>query len=63
MNIGFFSLCFLVLLAMKLMGYFAYSWWLVFFPLYAPLLVIAMLSSILGFVVVLKSKPRGEDAR
>jgi hypothetical protein len=52
MNIpgGLFGMLFLIFLTLKLTGYIAWSWWLVFAPLIAGM-VIAILITALAFIV------------
>ena len=50
MQIGFFGILGLIFIALKLMGYIAWSWWLVLLPLYGGLAVILILFAIVAMV-------------
>lgn len=43
MQIGFFGLLFLIFLVLKLIGYIAWSWWIVTSPLWGPALALILL--------------------
>jgi hypothetical protein len=53
-GIGFFGVLFIVFLVLKLVGVINWSWWLVFAPIWAPVLI----ALILGFGFYLLIKPR-----
>lgn len=54
MKIGFFELMFVVFLVLKLTHVVAWSWWIITAPIWAPLLVAALLS--LGVVLLIAAK-------
>lgn len=56
MQIGFFSLLFLIFLTLKLTEYVAWSWWIVCLPLYAPLAVVALVCAVLGVCIILTER-------
>jgi hypothetical protein len=53
MKLGFFTALFLVFLTLKLTGYIAWSWWLVFAPIYAPFLIWLFFVVSIGIIAAL----------
>jgi hypothetical protein len=51
LNLGFLPLLTLLFVALKLTGYIAWSWWLVFLPFYAPLTLILIVMGLGGYAV------------
>ena len=47
---GFLGMLFLVFLALKLTRHIAWSWWWVTAPLWAPLVILAVMTVIMGFI-------------
>lgn len=49
---GLLGLTFLLLLTLKLLGLVGFSWWLVFLPLYLPLLILLGIALVAGFLAL-----------
>lgn len=50
-GIGFFGMLAIVFIALKLMGYIAWSWWWVLSPLWLPLVIILSILLVIGLVM------------
>ncbi|MFV0551043.1 MAG: hypothetical protein ACK5L6_03850 [Anaerorhabdus sp.] len=48
-GIGFFSLLTIVFIALKLMGYINWSWWLVLSPLWGSFIIFIFLIALVAF--------------
>lgn len=53
-GLGFFTVLGLIFIALKLMGYITWSWWLVLLPLYGSV-ILYIIALILIFVVVVRN--------
>ena len=60
MNIGFLGLLTLIFAAAKVFGYIAWSWWLVFVPIWLPLVVVGAVVVAVASVSALASKIAGK---
>jgi hypothetical protein len=49
MNYFFPALC-LIFVTLKLTGFIAWSWWIVFAPVYVPVLIAAILFVVFSFI-------------
>lgn len=49
---GFLESLGLLFIGLKLTGYINWSWWLVLFPLYVPLLFVALMCVIIGILAI-----------
>ena len=56
MKIGFLGLLTLIFAAAKVFGYIAWSWWLVFIPIWLPLAVVGAVVVAVASISTLASK-------
>ena len=60
MKIGFLEMLTLIFAAAKVFGYITWSWWLVFIPIWLPLLVIGAVVVAVASISALASKMAGK---
>ena len=51
-NIGFFGALTLILITLKLLGKITISWWLVFMPLWAPVVLVLLVILIIYLLIL-----------